>query len=190
VLQSIANIFKVPDLKKKVLFTALILVIYRLGSYIPIPGINAEVLSNFLGAAAQSGGGNLFGMFDLFVGGNLGKASVFALGIMPYITTSIVIQLLGGVIPFFEKLKKEGAEGQKKIAQYTRYGTVVIAAFNAIGITMFLMNGVEGAVANPGFLFVVTSIITMVTGVMIVMWLGEQITECSRWLRLVRCQFS
>ena len=176
-LQSIANIFKVPDLKKKVLFTALILVIYRLGSYIPIPGINAEVLSNFLGAAAQSGGGNLFGMFDLFVGGNLGKASVFALGIMPYITTSIVIQLLGGVIPFFEKLKKEGAEGQKKIAQYTRYGTVVIAAFNAIGITMFLMNGVEGAVANPGFLFVVTSIITMVTGVMIVMWLGEQITE-------------
>jgi len=177
VLQSIANIFKVPDLKKKVLFTAFILVIYRLGSYIPIPGINAEVLSNFLGAAAQSGGGNLFGMFDLFVGGNLGKASVFALGIMPYITTSIVIQLLGGVIPFFEKLKKEGAEGQKKIAQYTRYGTVVIAAFNAIGITMFLMNGVEGAVANPGFLFVVTSIITMVTGVMIVMWLGEQITE-------------
>ncbi len=176
-LQSIANIFKVPDLKKKVLFTAFILVIYRLGSYIPIPGINAEVLSNFLGAAAQSGGGNLFGMFDLFVGGNLGKASVFALGIMPYITTSIVIQLLGGVIPFFEKLKKEGAEGQKKIAQYTRYGTVVIAAFNAIGITMFLMNGVEGAVANPGFLFVVTSIITMVTGVMIVMWLGEQITE-------------
>lgn len=176
-LQSIANIFKVPDLKKKVLFTALILVIYRLGSYIPIPGINAEVLSNFLGAAAQSGGGNLFGMFDLFVGGNLGKASVFALGIMPYITTSIVIQLLGGVIPFFEKLKKEGAEGQKKIAQYTRYGTVFIAAFNAIGITMFLMNGVEGAVVNPGLLFVVTSIITMVTGVMIVMWLGEQITE-------------
>jgi preprotein translocase subunit SecY len=177
VLQSIANIFKVPDLKKKVLFTALILVIYRLGSFIPIPGINAKALSEFLGNAAQSGGGNLFGMFDLFVGGNLGNASVFALGIMPYITTSIVIQLLGGVIPFFEKLKKEGAEGQKKIAQYTRYGTVVIAAFNAVGITMFLMNGVEGAVANPGILFVVTSIITMVTGVMIVMWLGEQITE-------------
>ncbi|MFO7895333.1 MAG: preprotein translocase subunit SecY [Candidatus Cloacimonadales bacterium] len=176
-LQSIANIFKVPDLKKKVLFTALILVIYRLGSFIPIPGINSQALSEFLGSAAQSGGGNLFGMFDLFVGGNLGNASVFALGIMPYITTSIVIQLLGGVIPFFERLKKEGAEGQKKIAQYTRYGTVVIAAFNAVGITMFLMNGVEGAVAHPGLLFVVTSIITMVTGVMIVMWLGEQITE-------------
>jgi len=176
VLQSIANIFKVPDLKRKVLFTALILVIYRLGSYIPIPGINAKALSDFLGNAASSGG-NLFGMFDLFVGGNLGKASVFALGIMPYITTSIVIQLLGGVIPFFEKLKKEGAEGQKKIAQYTRYGTVVIAAFNAIGITMFLMNGVEGAVSNPGILFVITSILTMVTGVMLVMWLGEQITE-------------
>ena len=175
-LQSIANIFKIPDLKKKVLLTALILVIYRLGSYIPIPGINASALSEFLGNASKSGG-DLFGMFDLFVGGNLGKASVFALGIMPYITTSIVIQLLGGVIPFFEKLKKEGAEGQKKIAQYTRYGTVIIAAFNAIGITMFLMNGVEGAVANPGILFVVTSVITMVSGVMIVMWLGEQITE-------------
>ncbi|MCK4956321.1 MAG: preprotein translocase subunit SecY, partial [Candidatus Cloacimonetes bacterium] len=168
--------FKIPDLKKKVLLTALILVIYRLGSYIPIPGINASALSEFLGNASKSGG-DLFGMFDLFVGGNLGKASVFALGIMPYITTSIVIQLLGGVIPFFEKLKKEGAEGQKKIAQYTRYGTVIIAAFNAIGITMFLMNGVEGAVANPGILFVVTSVITMVSGVMIVMWLGEQITE-------------
>lgn len=174
--KSISNIFKIPDLKKKILFTALILVIYRLGSYIPIPGINSEVLSQFIGGANQSGG-NLFGMFDLFVGGNLGRASVFALGIMPYITTSIVIQLLGGVIPFFERLKKEGAEGQKKIAQYTRYGTVFIAAFNAIGITMFLQSGVEGAVPNPGFLFVFTSVVTMVTGVMFIMWLGEQITE-------------
>ncbi|MDP8204254.1 MAG: preprotein translocase subunit SecY [Candidatus Tenebribacter mawsonii] len=174
--KSISNIFKIPDLKKKILFTGLILVIYRLGSYIPIPGINADALSQFIGGANQSGG-NLFGMFDLFVGGNLGRASVFALGIMPYITTSIVIQLLGGVIPFFERLKKEGAEGQKKIAQYTRYGTVFIAAFNAIGITMFLQSGVEGAVPNPGFLFIFTSVVTMVTGVMFIMWLGEQITE-------------
>jgi len=176
VWKSISNIFKIPDLKKKILFTGLILVIYRLGSYIPIPGINADALSQFIGGANQSGG-NLFGMFDLFVGGNLGRASVFALGIMPYITTSIVIQLLGGVIPFFERLKKEGAEGQKKIAQYTRYGTVFIAAFNAIGITMFLQSGVEGAVPNPGFLFIFTSVVTMVTGVMFIMWLGEQITE-------------
>ncbi len=174
--QSISNIFKIPDLKKKILFTAMILAIYRLGSFIPIPGINAQALKQFLESASSSGG-NLFGMFDLFVGGNLGRASVFALGIMPYITTSIVIQLLGGVIPFFERLKKEGAEGQKKIAQYTRYGTVFIASFNAIGISMFLQSGVEGAVPNPGFLFIFTSVLTMVTGVMFIMWLGEQITE-------------
>ncbi len=175
-LKSISNIFKIPDLKKKILFTGFILIIYRLGSFIPIPGINAAALEQFLGNAAKSGG-NLFGMFDLFVGGNLGRASVFALGIMPYITTSIVIQLLGGVIPFFERLKKEGAEGQKKIAQYTRYGTVAIASFNAIGISVFLQSGVEGAVPHPGFLFIFTSVITMVTGVMFIMWLGEQITE-------------
>ena len=175
-LDSISNIFKIPDLKKKILFTALILIIYRLGSFIPIPGINAGALKEFLSSASRAGG-TLFGMFDLFVGGNLGRASVFALGIMPYITTSIVIQLLGGVIPFFERLKKEGAEGQKKIAQYTRYGTVFVASFNAIGISMFLQSGVEGAVPNPGVLFIFTSVITMVTGVMFIMWLGEQITE-------------
>lgn len=175
-LKSISNIFKIPDLKKKILFTGLILIIYRLGSFIPIPGINASALGQFLGSASDSGG-TLFGMFDLFVGGNLERASVFALGIMPYITTSIVIQLLGGVIPFFERLKKEGAEGQKKIAQYTRYGTVMVASFNAIGISVFLQSGVEGAVPYPGFLFIFTSVITMVTGVMFIMWLGEQITE-------------
>jgi len=178
VLQSISNIFKIPDLKKKILITAMILVIYRLGSFIPVPGINAAVLKEFL--AGAGGGGNLFGMFDLFVGGNFGRASVFALGIMPYITTSIVIQLLGGVLPFFERLKKEGAEGQKKINQYTRYGTVGVAAFQAIGFSVFLLNleGASGpAVPNPGFLFLFTCVITMVTGVIFIMWLGEQITE-------------
>jgi len=178
VLQSISNIFKIPDLKKKILITAMILVIYRLGSFIPVPGINAAVLKEFL--AGAGGAGNLFGMFDLFVGGNFGRASVFALGIMPYITTSIVIQLLGGVLPFFERLKKEGAEGQKKINQYTRYGTVAVAAFQAIGFSVFLLNldGASGpAVPHPGFLFLFTSVITMVTGVIFIMWLGEQITE-------------
>ena len=177
-LQSISNIFKIPDLKKKILITAMILVIYRLGSFIPVPGINAAVLKEFL--AGAGGAGNLFGMFDLFVGGNFGRASVFALGIMPYITTSIVIQLLGGVLPFFEKLKKEGAEGQKKINQYTRYGTVAVAAFQAIGFSVFLLNldGASGpAVPHPGFLFLFTSVVTMVTGVIFIMWLGEQITE-------------
>ena len=175
-LESIGNIFKIPDLKRKILFTALMLIIYRLGSFVPVPGINAVALKNFLGEASQSGG-NLFGMFDLFVGGNLSKASVFALGIMPYITTSIVIQLLGGVLPFFERLKKEGAEGQKKITQYTRYGTIAVASFNAIGISVFLQTGIADAVPNPGFLFIFTSVITLVTGVMFIMWLGEQITE-------------
>jgi len=176
VLESVSNIFKGPDLKRKILFTALMLIIYRLGSFIPVPGINAAALQQFLGDASKSGG-NLFGMFDLFVGGNLGRASVFALGIMPYITTSIVIQLLGGVLPFFERLKKEGAEGQKKINQYTRYGTIFVASFNAIGISLFLQQGIEGAVPNPGLLFMFTSVITLVTGVMFIMWLGEQITE-------------
>ncbi len=176
-LSSLGNIFKIPDLKRKVLFTLFILVIYRLGSFIPVPGINASALKEFFGGG---NGGNLFGMFDLFVGGNLKRASVFALGIMPYITTSIVLQLLGGVIPYFEKLKKEGAEGQKKITQYTRYGTVLVAAFNAFGISLFLQNlqSASGpAVPHPGPLFIFTSVLTMVTGTMFIMWLGEKITE-------------
>jgi len=178
VFNSISNIFKIPDLKKKILYTALILVIYRLGSFVPVPGINSTALKEFLAGAGASG--NMFSMFDLFVGGNLQRASIFALGIMPYITTSIVIQLLGSVIPFFEKLRKEGAEGQKKINQYTRYGTIFIASFNSIGIALFLQ-GLEGstgpAVANPGFTFLFTCVLSMVTGTMIIMWLGEQITE-------------
>ncbi|MCD4819516.1 MAG: preprotein translocase subunit SecY [Candidatus Cloacimonetes bacterium] len=178
-LESIGNIFKIPDLKKKIIITAFILIIYRLGSFIPVPGIDSNILKEFL-QRASSGGGNLLGLMDLFNGGNLQRASVFALGIMPYITTSIVIQLLGGVLPFFERLKKEGAEGQKKINQYTRYGTVVVAAFNAIGISLFLQSlevGGRLAVPNPGFLFIFTTMITMISGTMFIMWLGEQITE-------------
>ena len=171
---SISNIFKIPDLKKKILYTALILIIYRLGSFVPVPGINASALKEFLDRAGSDG--NMFSMFDLFVGGNLQRASIFALGIMPYITTSIVIQLLGSVIPFFEKLRKEGAEGQKKIQQYTRYGTVGIAAFNSIGIALFLQN-LPGAVPDQGIMFLFVTVLSMVTGTMIIMWLGEQITE-------------
>ena len=171
---SISNIFKIPDLKKKILYTALILIIYRLGSFVPVPGINASALKEFLAGAGSDG--NMFSMFDLFVGGNLQRASIFALGIMPYITTSIVIQLLGSVIPFFEKLRKEGAEGQKKIQQYTRYGTVGIAAFNSIGIALFLQN-LPGAVPDQGIMFLFVTVLSMVTGTMIIMWLGEQITE-------------
>ncbi|MBS3740869.1 MAG: preprotein translocase subunit SecY [Candidatus Cloacimonetes bacterium] len=176
-LKSMFNVFKVPDLKKKVLFTIGILVVYRLGSHIPAPGIDGAALGEFF----SSQGNTLFGMLDLFVGGNLRKATIFALGIMPYITASIVMQLLGGVIPYFEKLKKQGAEGQKKITQYTRYGTVLIAAFNAFGITFFLesVTTSSGApiVPHPGFMFKFVTIITFVTGTVFVMWLGEQINE-------------
>ncbi len=174
--KKIANMFRIPDLKKKILFTALFLVLYRLGSFVPVPGVNTVALKGFF-EGAREGGNTLFGLLDLFVGGNFERASVFALGIMPYITASIVIQLLGSIIPYFEKLKKEGADGQKKMNQITRYGTVGLAAFNAITITTWLSNLSGGVVPNPGFLFHFTGIITLITGTMIVMWLGEQITE-------------
>ncbi|MCB5261405.1 MAG: preprotein translocase subunit SecY [Candidatus Cloacimonetes bacterium] len=167
--------FRIPDLKKKILFTALFLVLYRMGSFVPIPGVDASALRTFF-ESAKDGGNTLFGLLDLFVGGNFERASVFALGIMPYITASIVIQLLGSIVPYFEKLRKEGADGQKKLNQITRYGTVGLAAFNAVTITIWL-NGLEGVIPSPGVVFHFTGIITLITGTMIVMWLGEQITE-------------
>ncbi|MCD4828774.1 MAG: preprotein translocase subunit SecY [Candidatus Cloacimonetes bacterium] len=175
-LESISNIFKIPDLKKKILFTSLMLIIYRLGSFIPTPGINPDVLQSAF--AKQSN--TIFGLIDLFSGGNFGRASIFALGIMPYITASIVIQLLGSILPFLEKLKKEGAEGQKKINQYTRYGTVLIATFNSLGIAIWLQSlQADGqmAVLHPGGMFMFTTALTMITGTIFIMWLGEQITE-------------
>lgn len=168
--------FRIPDLKKKILFTGLFLVLYRMGSFVPVPGVNTTALQAFF-AGAREGGNTLFGLLDLFVGGNFERASVFALGIMPYITASIVIQLLGSIVPYFEKLKKEGADGQKKMNQITRYGTVGLAAFNGITITTWLSNLSGGVVPHPGFLFHFTGIVTLITGTMIVMWLGEQITE-------------
>ncbi len=176
-LKSLFNVFKVPELKKKVLFTIGILVVYRLGSHIPTPGINTTALGEFF----STQGNTIFGMIDLFVGGNLRKATIFALGIMPYITASIVMQLLGGVIPFFEKLKKEGPEGQKKLTQYTRYGTVLIGVFNAFWITTFLesITAPSGAsvVPFPGLMFKFVTILTLVTGTIFIMWLGEQIND-------------
>ncbi|MCK9328483.1 MAG: preprotein translocase subunit SecY [Candidatus Cloacimonetes bacterium] len=167
--------FKIPDLKRKILFTSLFLILYRLGSFIPTPGVNTEALKAFF-AQANEGGNTLFGLFDLFVGGNFERASVFALGIMPYITASIVIQLLGSIIPYFEKLRKEGAEGQKKINQITRYGTVFIGIFNAIGMAIFLQH-TEGVVSMNPAVFTFTTVISMITGTMIILWIGEQITE-------------
>lgn len=171
-LSKIANIFRVPDLKKKVLFTAFILVLYRLGSFIPVPGVNPTILGQIFSNNSEG----ILGLVDLFAGGNMSRASVFALGIMPYITASIVIQLLGSVVPYFEKLKKEGAEGQKKVTQLTRYGTVLVAGLNSIGICVMLLSQPGIVTVNHAFFFVST-VITLITGVMIIMWLGEQITE-------------
>jgi preprotein translocase subunit SecY len=151
------------------------LILYRLGSFIPTPGVDTSVLKTYF-AGMAAGGNTLFGLYDLFVGGNFERASIFALGIMPYITASIVIQLLGSIVPYFEKLKKEGAEGQKKINQITRYGTVGISAFNSIGITLFLLS-IPGITPLSKGIFMFTSMISMVTGTMLVMWIGEQITE-------------
>ncbi len=173
-IETIRNIFKIPELKKKILFTLFILILYRLGSFIPTPGINTAALKAFF--SSRGGDKTIFGLFDLFVGGNFERASVFALGIMPYITASIVIQLMGSIVPYFEKLRKEGAEGQKKLNQITRYGTILIGTFNAIGIAIFLQN-MEGVVYNPGIFFSFMTVLSMVTGTMIIMWLGEQITE-------------
>ncbi len=178
-LKNLLNVFKIAELKNKVLFTAFILVLYRLGGYIPVPGIDTTALGEFF--ATSGGEGTLFGMFDMFVGGNFQRASIFALGIMPYITASIVMQLLGGVFPFFEKLKHEGAEGQRKITQYTRYGTLIVGVFNSIGITVFLQNLYTSAgkavVPNGGLMFTIAAVTTLLTGTMIIMWLGERITD-------------
>ena len=174
--KTLANVFRIPDLRKKILITLFILTLYRLGSFIPIPGVSGTELKSFF--ARQTG--SIFDLLNLFVGGNFERASIFALGIMPYITASIVIQLLGSIIPYFEKLRKEGADGQKKLNQITRYCTVALAAFNAITVTVGLVNmqGATGPVVpQPNFLFHLTGVITLVTGTMIVMWLGEQITE-------------
>jgi len=168
--------FKIPDLRKKLLLTALFLVLYRLGSFVPVPGVNVMMLKEYFSGVRESGGNTLFGLLDLFVGGNFERASIFALGIMPYITASIVIQLLGSIVPYFEKLRKEGAEGQKKLNQITRYGTVMLAAFNAVGILVWL-SSLPNVVPRGGSLFFITGLLTLVTGTMIVMWIGEQITE-------------
>ncbi|MBM4404204.1 MAG: preprotein translocase subunit SecY [Candidatus Cloacimonetes bacterium] len=175
-INTITNMFKIPDLRKKLLLTALFLVLYRLGSFVPVPGVNVMMLKEYFSGVRESGGNTLFGLLDLFVGGNFERASIFALGIMPYITASIVIQLLGSIVPYFEKLRKEGAEGQKKLNQITRYGTVMLAAFNAVGILVWL-SSLPNVVPRGGSLFFITGLLTLVTGTMIVMWIGEQITE-------------
>ncbi len=179
-IDSFRSTFKIPELRRRILFTLAIFVVYRIGGHIPSPGINAQALGEYFRNIGSSG--TLFGLYDLFVGGAFQKATVFALGIMPYISASIIIQLLGAVVPYFQKLQKEGEEGRKKITQYTRYGTVGISAMQAWGISIFLEHipaTSSGAVVipNPGWGFRLLTMITLTTGTVFIMWLGEQITE-------------
>ncbi|HET6231239.1 MAG TPA: preprotein translocase subunit SecY [Longimicrobiaceae bacterium] len=170
----VANLFRIPELKEKILFTLLCLFVYRIGAHVTAPGIDVNALRAF----AQSMQGTAFGIYDMFVGGGLSKATVFALGIMPYISASIMFQLLATVFPSVEKMQKEGEDGRKKLTQYTRYATVVLAIFQAYGFALFLESPqVPGAVAHPGWSFRFMMILTLVTGAVFVMWLGEQITE-------------
>ncbi|MFT0545399.1 preprotein translocase subunit SecY [Allopusillimonas ginsengisoli] len=160
------------DLKRRVIFLLLALVVYRLGTHIPVPGINPDALADMF----QQNQSGILGLFNMFSGGALQRFSVFALGIMPYISASIIMQLMAVVVPTLEAIKKEGESGRRKITQYTRYGTVFLALFQAIGISVALESQ-PGLVIDPGMLFRFTTIVTLVTGTMFIMWLGEQITE-------------
>lgn len=174
ILTGFQNIFKIAELKSRVLFTLALLTVYRIGCHIPTPGINGEELSKFL----TDKGGALMGFFDMFSGGALSRVTIFALGIMPYISASIILQLLTVVIPAIGKLAKEGEAGRKKIIKYTRYGTCVISAIQSFGIAVGLESMAQGAfIQNPGWSFRLLTMITLTSGTAFIMWLGEQITE-------------
>jgi preprotein translocase subunit SecY len=163
---------KFGDLRRRIVFLLLALVVYRIGAHIPVPGINPQQLTELFNS--QSSG--ILGLFNMFSGGALSRFAVFALGIMPYISASIIMQLMTYVVPTLEALKKEGEAGRRKITQYTRYGTLVLALFQAMGIALAL-EGSPGLVINPGFGFRMTAVVSLVAGTMFLMWLGEQITE-------------
>ena len=169
----IQNLFRFPELKDRILFTLLVLLIYRVGAHITAPGIDLAALQAQFG---QLFGGTLFGVYDMFVGGGLSRATIFALGIMPYISASIMFQLLAAVFPTIEKLQKEGEEGRKKLTQWTRYTTVVLCILQGYGYSVFV-GSIEGAVVTSGLVFTVSTVITLTVGGVFVMWLGEQITE-------------
>jgi preprotein translocase subunit SecY len=177
VIDKFKSVFVIPELRKRILFTVSILIIVRMGAHIPIPGIDGEALAGAFTNLQNS----LFGLFNTFVGGAFAQASLFSLGIMPYISSSIIIQLMGSVIPYFQRLQKEGEAGRKKITQITRYGTVMLATMQSYGVVAVFLpsltaNG-QSVVMNPGFMFTFTGIISMVTGTLFLMWLGERITE-------------
>ena len=176
-IDKIKSIFIIPELRQRILFTIGILIIVRIGAHIPIPGVNGETLAEAF-TDMKTG---LFGLFNTFVGGAFEKASLFSLGIMPYISSSIIIQLMGSVVPYFQRLQKEGEAGRKKINQITRYGTVLLSTMQSYGVVAVFLpslnsNGIP-VVPNPGWVFIFTGIISMVTGTLFLMWLGERITE-------------
>jgi len=171
-IEKIRTIFSIPDLRSKIFYTLSILIVVRVGAHIPIPGVDA----NALAGAFERLQDTLFGLFNMFVGGAFEKASLFTLGIMPYISSSIIIQLMGSVLPYFQRLQKEGEAGRKKITQITRYVTVLIATMQSYGVTVFLEKELQ-VVINPGALFVFTAVISMVTGTILLMWMGERVTE-------------
>ncbi len=176
-IDKLKNIFIIPELRQRILFTIAILVVVRIGSHIPIPGVDGEALAG----AFSNMKNTLFGLFNTFVGGAFEKASLFSLGIMPYISSSIIIQLMGSVVPYFQRLQKEGEAGRKKITQITRYGTVFLATMQSYGVVAVFLpsltdNG-SSVVFNPGIIFTFTGVVSMVTGTLFLMWLGERITE-------------
>lgn len=171
-ISSLKSGSKFGDLRRRLIFLVLALIVYRIGTHIPVPGIDPDQLAELFNS--QSGG--ILGMFNLFSGGALSRFSVFALGIMPYISASIIMQLTTIVVPTLEAMKKDGQAGQRKITQYTRYGTLVLATFQAFGIAIAL-EAQPGLVIDPSFLFRLNTVVTLVTGTMFLMWLGEQITE-------------
>jgi preprotein translocase subunit SecY len=171
--EAVANVFRIPDLRKRVLFTLAMLAIYRLGGNIPTPGVDFNRLQQYF---AQNAGG-IFGFIDLFSGGMFRRLTIFALGIMPYITASIILQLLTVVVPTLEKLQKEGELGRRKITQWTRYLTVILALMQSFGIALTLQRSEGGFVLNPGIGFMLMTVLTLTTGTAFIMWLGEQITE-------------
>ena len=168
----IPNLFRAPELKKKILFTLLMMLVYRIGSHITVPGIDVGALQAFAGQLDNT----FLGVYDMFVGGGLSRATIFALGIMPYISASIMFQLLAAVVPTVEKLQKEGEEGRKKLTQWTRYTTVLLCVVQAYAYGSFLEN-IPGAVNNPGPGFAFTTVVVLTTGGVFIMWMGEQITE-------------
>lgn len=174
--QTLGGMGRLTELRARLLFVVGALLVYRIGTFIPVPGVNPEALAILF----DQNQGSILDMFNMFSGGALERASLFALGIMPYISASIIMQLMTSVVPKLEQLKKEGESGRRKITQYTRYGTVVLATFQAVGISMALQGQTAGGsalVSHAGIGFVFTATVSLVTGTMFLMWLGEQITE-------------